>query len=100
MRKTSKGAVGGSGRGRPRADHELEKLIAYLPPGGLARTKKAARVSGARSLSAWASAVLEREASRVLRTGVIPLDVLDLPSAPDHRGSVRKAVREERDRGW
>jgi hypothetical protein len=55
---------------------------------------------GARSLSAWASSVLEREASRVLRTGVIPLDVLELPSAPDPGGSIRAAVRAERDKGW
>jgi hypothetical protein len=93
MRRTSK-------RGRPRAEHKLEKLIAYLPPGTLAVTKKAARAAGARSLSAWASWVLEREASRVLRTGVIPIEVLELPSAPDPRGSVRKAVRRERDAGW
>ena len=87
------------GRGRPRAEHKLEKLIAYMLPETLGAARKAARTSGARSLSSWASQVLEREARRVLRTGVIPLDVLELPSAPDPTGSIRKAVREERDSG-
>ncbi len=87
-------------RGRPPAEHKLQKLIAYLSPDTLAATKKAARRAGARSLSAWASAVLEREAARVLRTGVIPLDVLDLPSGSDPRASVRKQVRREREEGF
>lgn len=100
MSKSTRKALAASKRGRPRAEHKLEKLIAYLPPGTLAVTKKAARAAGARSLSSWASRVLEREARRVLRTGVIPLDVLELPSARDPEGSVRKAVREERDASW
>jgi hypothetical protein len=101
--KSTRRAQGSDGdrkpRGRPRGGQKLEKLIAYLPPGALAATKRAARAAGARSLSAWASAVLEREARRTLRTGLVPLDLLDLPSPVDPTGAVRRAVRDERDAG-
>ncbi len=87
-------------RGRPLAQQKLEKLVAYLPREAIEATRKAARLAGSRSLSAWASGVLEREAHRILRDGKIPLGVLELPSALDRSGSVRRAVQEEREAGW
>jgi len=100
MKKTATLPVKRRRRGRPPAEHKLEKLIAYMPHESLVAAKNAARRAGARSLSSWAASVLEREASRLLRTGIVPLWVLDMPSGSDPTGSVRKAIREERDSGW
>jgi hypothetical protein len=86
-------------RGRPRAEHKLEKLVAYMPGEGLATARRAARAAGARSLSSWASQVLAREAARVLRTGEVPLDYFETEGPGDPRASVRKALRDERARG-
>lgn len=100
MKKKAATKKAAARRGRPRAEQKLEKLIAYLPPEAIAITRKAARVAGSRSLSAWASGVLEREAKRILRDGKIPLGVLELPSASDRSGSVRRAVQEDREASW
>lgn len=86
-------------RGRPRAAHKLEKLVAYLRGEELATVRRAARAAGARSLSSWASEVLTREARRRLRTGEIPLSYFETEGPDDPAGSVRDALREEREGG-
>jgi hypothetical protein len=78
---------------------KLEKLVAYMSPARLATARKASRAAGARSLSSWASEVIEREARRQLRTGTIPRSYFETEGPADPEGTVRKAVREERESG-
>lgn len=101
--KTKAPAAKPRGPGRPRAERKLVKVIAYLDDAVRKRVVTASRAAGFRSVSSWAAQVLEREARSQLRTGEIPRHVMEeifRDAIPDPTGSIRKAVREERDSGW